>query len=250
MKQTKLLMGMPISVEIIDPGVSPGVFEEVFALFQHIDETFSTYKPGSEISRLNRGEIKPTEYSEEMKTVLALCEQTKRETAGFFDIQTPAETLDPSGLVKGWAIHRAAKLVADHGFRNFYIEAGGDIQASGRNASGQAWSVGIRNPTNRREIVKILGIQTEGVATSGTYIRNQHIYNPHERGRTIDDILSLTVVGPNIYEADRFATAAFAMGRQGIKFIQSRPGVEGYLIDKNGLAAATSGLAAYVRETV
>ena len=59
-------------------------------------------------------------------------------------------------------------------------------------------------------------------------------------------IMSLTVVGPDVYEADRFATAAFAMGRAGIEFIEARPGLEGYLVDRTGQATLTSGFSGYV----
>ena len=62
------------------------------------------------------------------------------------------------------------------------------------------------------------------------------------------EILSLTVVGPNIYEADRFATAAFAMQREGINFIENLNGFEGYSIDKNGTATMTSNFEKYTRE--
>ena len=58
--------------------------------------------------------------------------------------------------------------------------------------------------------------------------------------------VSVTVLGPNVYEADRFATAAFAMGSEGIHFIEGLSGFEGYLIDKSGIAALTSGFADYV----
>jgi len=78
-------------------------------------------------------------------------------------------------------------------------------------------------------------------ATSGTAARGQHIYNPHQPQQAIEDIASITVVGPDIYEADRFATAAFAMGRSGIMFIEQLPGFEGYLIDANAVATMTSG---------
>ena len=58
--------------------------------------------------------------------------------------------------------------------------------------------------------------------------------------------VSVTVLGPNVYEADRFATAAFAMGPEGIHFIEELSGFEGYLIDKSGLATMTSGFGDYV----
>ncbi|MER9313470.1 FAD:protein FMN transferase [Mesorhizobium australicum] len=83
-----------------------------------------------------------------------------------------------------------------------------------------------------------------GVATSGTYVRGQHIYNPHGIGGWIQDIVSLTVIGADVLEADRFATAAFAMGRDGILFIEQAPGLEGYLVDANGRATPTTGFGA------
>jgi thiamine biosynthesis lipoprotein len=53
--------------------------------------------------------------------------------------------------------------------------------------------------------------------------------------------MSLTVIGPNVCDADRFATGAFAMGEAGIRFIEGLPGFEGYMIDAHGVATYTSG---------
>ena len=113
-------------------------------------------------------------------------------------------------------------------------------------AKGQAWRIGIRNPFDRDEIVKVVQVSSEGVATSGTAVRGQHIYNPRSPGKPITDITSLSVIGPDIYEADRFATAAFAMGARGIKFIEARPGLEGYMIGTDKQATFTSGFERYV----
>ena len=84
------------------------------------------------------------------------------------------------------------------------------------------------------------------MATSGNYIRGDHIYNPHASAEIIKDIVSLTVIAANVYEADRFATAAFAMGADGINFIEKLLGLEGYLVDKNGIATYTSGFEKYI----
>ena len=62
----------------------------------------------------------------------------------------------------------------------------------------------------------------------------------------VTDVVSLSVIGPNIYEADRFATAAFAMGQEGIRFIERLEGFEGYMIDRHGQATFTSGFTRYV----
>jgi thiamine biosynthesis lipoprotein len=237
-------MGMPITVEILDENATQADIERVFAYFRSIDDTFSTYKEESEISKINRGELAKEDYSEAMKTILQLAEQTRQETQGYFNIQRIG-IIDPSGIVKGWAIFQAAHSLEEARFVNFYIDAGGDIQAAGMK-NGNPWRIGIRNPFNRTENVKILAITDKGVATSGTAIRGQHIYNPHEQAQPIEDIVSLTVIGPNIYEADRFATAAFAMGRRGIYFIEQLPGFEGYMIDSSARATYTSGFERYV----
>lgn len=238
-------MGMPITLEVVDPWVTETAFDDVFAYFEYVDEKFSTYKADSEISQINRREEKIEESSEDMKTIFGLAEQTRVETNGYFNIQHN-DTYDPSGIVKGWAIYNASQILRREGFDNFYVEAGGDIQISGLNDLRQNWRVGIRNPFNLDEIVKVLSITDCGVATSGTYVRGQHIYNPLDDDQIITDILSLTVIGPDIYEADRFATAAFAMGRTGIEFIESLEGFEGYMIDRNKLATFTTGFEKWI----
>jgi thiamine biosynthesis lipoprotein len=240
MKHAWLIMGMPVSVEIIDPSANEADFAAVFEYFTAIDERFSTYKETSEITKINKGLLDEAGYSADMKTVLTLSEETRQLTNGYFDIRARDGRLDPSGLVKGWAIQGAADLLKTRGRENFFVDVGGDIQACGLNARGEAWKVGIRNPFDEKQIVKVVNVSGQGVATSGTSMRGQHIYDPFAMDAQITDIVSLTVVGPNIYEADRFATAAFAMGKAGISFIENLPGFEGYMIDKNGIATMTS----------
>lgn len=240
MRSTRDIMGMPVAVEIVDADAN--ALEAVFDYFTAVDKRFSTYKTDSEISRINRGEVHEGEYSIEMKEVFALAEKTLQESHGFFSIQRPDGSIDPSGLVKGWAIQKAAELVDTMGYQNYFLDVGGDIQSHGIDENGTPWTVGIRSPFVSADIVKVLRPEGRGVATSGSYIRGQHIYNPHNPARTIEDVVSLTVVGPNVYEADRFATAAFAMGKDGILFIEQLPGFEGYLIDREGIATMTSGL--------
>lgn len=239
-------MGMPITVEVGDAGAAQHHLDEVFAYFAAVDDAFSTYKETSEISRLNRGELAEDQYSAELREILALSEQTKRETHGYFDIRRGDGSLDPSGIVKGWAIRNAARLLRDARFRDFYVEAGGDIEVAG-SKYGAPWRAGIRNPFNRHENVKILALTDCGVATSGTAVRGQHVYNPHRRDTPLLEVVSVTVVAANVYEADRFATAAFAMGTDGIYFIERMPGLEAYVIDAAARATYTSGFGRYVR---
>lgn len=244
MRDTRLLMGMPITVEVLDSGVTSTDLDRVYAYFDQVDRTFSTYKESSEMSRLNRGELSEDRCSAAMRTILALSEQTRQETNGYFDIRHNGMR-DPSGIVKGWAIRNAARRLTDAGWHNFYVDAGGDIQVSGTK-DGHPWRVGIRNPFNRNENVKVLALSDCGVATSGTAIRGQHIYDPHVPDAPQLEVASITIIGPDVYEADRFATAAFAMGTRGIQFIEGLAGFEGYMIDMSARATYTSGFERYV----
>ena len=69
MKQTRLIMGMPITIEIVDTSALQRDFNDVFTLFKKIDATFSPYKITSEVSRLNRKELMPSDISPEMKEI-------------------------------------------------------------------------------------------------------------------------------------------------------------------------------------
>jgi len=253
MKETRIIMGMPVTVDIIVPEsfsstLVQKTMERAFYYFTYVDTKFSTYKSDSEIMKINRGEISVEGSSAHMQEIFCLAEETKRETDGYFDIINRKGIFDPSGIVKGWAIDKVAKIIKEDGFENYYVEAGGDIQVSGTNNEKKKWKVGIENPFEQKKFVKTVYLTNQGIATSGTYIRGQHIYNPKDKEKEITEIVSLTVIGPDIYEADRFATAAFAMGKAGIYLISKQKGLEGYIIDSNGKATMTSGFEEYTKD--
>jgi thiamine biosynthesis lipoprotein len=241
MKRLASIMGMPITVEIsnIKYQIANRDIEKVFDYLREVDEKYSPFKKTSEVGKLNRGE----RISKEMEEILRLAQDLKKETKGYFDIKKPDGSIDPSGIVKGWAIKNAADILRQAGYKNFFVDAGGDAEIAG------TFKWGIRNPFNVKEIVKVLKLSNCGIATSGTYERGQHIYNPITKEKEIKDIVSLTVIGKDVYEADKSSTPAFAMGRVGIEFIESRSGLEGYMIDKNGIATYTSGFEKYVSLT-
>jgi thiamine biosynthesis lipoprotein len=249
-RQWRVVMGMPVTIEIAGSGVDPAHFERLYSYFEHMEEVFSPYRATSETSRINSGLLRAEDSSEEMKTVLRLAEKTRVATKGYFDVNRDG-VFNPVGMVKGWAVYQASEMLRQAGVWDFFIEAGGDIQLSGLNDSGEQWAVGIRNPFAPDEIVKSLRLSDMGVATSGTYARGQHIYVPQAAdGAPTEEIVSVTVLGPNVYEADRFATAAFAMGAQGIGYLEQEPGLEGYVIGKDSIATMTSGFAQYVIDPV
>ncbi len=241
MKQTRLIMGMPITIEVVGLR-DPKVLKKVFDYFREVDARFSPYKSDSELSAVNNG-LDPDGWSEDMKLVMRLCEETKQASGGYFDINRGGY-IDPSGLVKGWSIANAAELLKDSGYNNFYIEAGGDIQAEGLSETNEPWTIGIRSPFDINKIVKVIKTTGVGVATSGKYLRGDHIYNPLDNYSSPDEVSSLTVMAPNIFEADRFATAAYAMGKVGAVFLSALPGFDVYQIDNQGQALFTPGIEA------
>jgi FAD:protein FMN transferase len=257
MRRTELIMGMPITVvipdrEALDREHRRGAWfstldsaaEAVFESFRAVDRRFSPFIETSETSRIDRGDLAPEDASDEMKEVLRLAEETRRRTDGFFDVRFKGR-FDPSGLVKGWAIWKASRILDDDGFVSFCIEAGGDIEVRGANDDGRPWVVGIRSPFDPSLMIRKLNLHSCGIATSGTYIRGEHIWNPRT-GANANEVASLTVVGPNVYEADRFATAAFAMGEQGIRFLAGVPELDGYMVDSAGVATYTPGFTRYL----
>jgi FAD:protein FMN transferase len=217
-ERVEQVMGMPVRVDVRDAGVDRGAVDEVFAWLGFVDATFSTYSPGSEISRLGRGELAPADAHPLVREVLARCEVLRAETGGAFDARAlPGGPIDPSGLVKGWAVERATALLEAAGARNLCIDAGGDVSLrGGPNPSHptRPWRVGIRHPRRRDRLAAVLELRDGAVATSGAYERGHHIVDPRT-GRPARGALSVTVVGPDLGSADAYATAAFAMGRDG-----------------------------------
>lgn len=244
MKKQKTIMAMPVIVEIVDDNINEEIFEKVFDYLISVDEKFSPYKVTSEVSKLNRGEIFEKNFSAELSEVLKLAEETKTDTDGYFDIYHKG-ICDPSGLVKGYAIWKASQIIREAGYKNFYLEIAGDIEVGGLNNDGEKWKIGIKNPFKQDEIISVVHLTNCGIATSGTYMQGEHIYNPKENSSQ-KEIVSLTIIGPNVYEADRFATACFAMGEGGIYFVESKKDLAGMAIDKNGIATYTNNYKEYL----
>jgi FAD:protein FMN transferase len=222
------IMGTAIGLDVRDESVLPAALEQTFAYLRGVDERFSPYKPDSEVSRLIRGEIDEAGSSPDLQTVLSLCEEARRSSEGYFDIRThrPDGRPDPTGLVKGWALENAGRILEEAGARNYCINGGGDIVARGEAAPGHAWRIGIRHPLIADALATVLAVGDGAVATSGAYERGEHIRDPFT-GRSPFGLLSVTIVGPSLTFADAYATAAFAMGPTGLAWVAGVAGYEG-----------------------
>ena len=199
MHRVEHVMGMGIVVAARHGDVP----DDVFDWFRHVDETFSTYREGSEMSRIRRGELALGDASEDVQRVLGRCAELREETSGFFDID--AVDGDPSGYVKGWSVDEAAAILDGAGLQEYAINAGGDIRVRG------TWRIGIKHPLEPQSLARELEGTDVAVATSGAYERGEHVRDPHS-SHPPAGILSVTITGPELGTADAYATAAFAMG--------------------------------------
>jgi thiamine biosynthesis lipoprotein len=208
------IMGMPIVLDVRDD-VDEGTASRVFDWLRWVDATFSTFKPDSEISRLNRGELALDDAHEDVRDVLRRCEEARVATHGYFDVRVPVTgAIDPSGLVKGWAVDRAASLLDEAGARNYAISAGGDMRVRGWALPDTCWRVGIQHPRLRDRVAGVVEATELAIATSGAYARGEHVLDPHSAAPP-SGVLSVTVCGPELATTDAYATAAFAMGVAG-----------------------------------
>ncbi|ELP70975.1 FAD:protein FMN transferase [Streptomyces turgidiscabies] len=235
MRRVEHIMGFPISLRIDDENPPAQAADAVFAWLHEVDARFSPFKPDSEVSRLDRGELESGALSADLTEVLGLCEEYRVSTGGAFDVRLPGRGLDPCAMVKGWAVQRAAELLEGAGVRTYCLNAGGDVVAAGR-----PWRVGVRHPEHADQLCTVLEITEGGVATSARYERGDHILDGRT-GRPATGLLSLTVVAPTLTEADATATAAFAMGAEGIDWAAAREGCEVFAVDADRQVLRTPG---------
>jgi thiamine biosynthesis lipoprotein len=240
-RRVEHIMGMPVTVDVRDENVDENVLERMFDWLRFADATFSTYKDDSEISRLNRGELTVADAHPDVRDVLDRCEALRIETDGYFDVRAAAaDVIDPSGLVKGWAVDRAASILDEAGVRNYAVNVAGDMRLRGRAVPEPCWSVGIQHPLEPNSIAAVVEANDLAVATSGAYARGDHVIDPHTRRPPVG-VLSVTIVGPELATADAYATAAYAMGEAGIRWTARLPGYEAMTILADERVLSTPG---------
>ncbi len=238
------VMGTVVSF-VVHPGVlSDAVTHAALAracrTLHEADETFSTWKPQSPVSRLRRGEASIAELPAEVATVLGLCKRATAASQGWFDPWAMPGGVDPTGLVKGWAAGRALDELVQAGMPAAMVNAGGDLAVHGRPSAAERWRVGIRHPWRVDALACIIEADA-AVATSGAYERGEHLIDPHT-GKPITMAASATVTGPSLAMADALATALVIAGADEIGFVTALAGYDAYVISPDGTELASDGI--------
>jgi thiamine biosynthesis lipoprotein len=242
----EMVMGLPVSVVVRGSGAGGDRADELvqamYADLRRADRVFSTYRADSEISLIRSRVLDRELASFEVREVLALCEQARELTDGLFDADLMqadgSRLLDPSGLVKGWAVERAARVLDQLDELDWLVNAGGDVV--GQAAHGPAWQVGIEDPAARGSVLAVVPLTHGAVATSGTAARGRHITDPRTGQPAADDLRSATVIGPSLLWADVLATAAFVEGTASLARIEGIESYDAVLVDHDGRVLATS----------
>lgn len=232
-------MGTAFTIDIRDSGDWDLAVREVVSWLHHVDATFSTYLADSDVSRLGRDELRLADADPDVALVLSLCADAQAATGGYFTALWQGRA-DPTGLVKGWAVERASRLLRERGAGNHAVNGGGDVQLAGEAAPGRPWRVGIADPHDKSRVLALVVGRDLAVATSGTAERGAHVTDPFS-GRPATALASATVVGPSLACADAYATAAFVMGEPAVQWCDSVPGYETLLVRHDGSVATSRG---------
>ncbi len=239
----------PVMGTVVSFHVYPGVCSERDAAaavasacrrLHELDRIFSTYDPVSPMSLFRSGVLAKGDVPPELPLVIELCRHAKALSNGWFDPWALPGGLDPTGLVKGWAVEQALGILEVAGVGSAMVNGGGDIALLGPPPTGDAWRIAIRHPWRDDAFACVLEVNG-AVATSGCYERGLHLVDPRS-GTPAASAASATVTGTRLALADALATALAVGGDEVLEPIASLEGYEAYLIRADGTEATTDGI--------
>jgi len=152
----------------------------------------------------------------------------------------PGAMIDLGGIAKGFAVNQAVASLQKDGISGGIVNAGGDIRLFGYKPGHKLWNIGIQHPRQTDKIIASLEITDKSVVTSGDYerffirnnIRYHHILDP-KTGQPARGCQSVTIVSETA--TDAMSTGIFVLGpEKGLALIESLPGIEGLIIDREG----------------
>jgi thiamine biosynthesis lipoprotein len=161
----------------------------------------------------------------------------------------PGMRIDLGGFAKGYAVDNAAALLADRGIRHAIVAAGGDSRLLG-DRCGRPWTIGIRDPRRKGEVVALLPLEDASVSTSGDYeryfddgaTRCHHLLDPRT-GKSPAGVRSVTIVAPDGLTSEALSKTVFVLGAtHGLQLVESLPGVDAVVVDADGHLHCSSGL--------
>lgn len=198
-----------------------------------LDETFSTWRLDSPVSRFRQGALPVDELPGDVVEVLRACEGARTASGGWFDPWAAQGGVDPTGYVKGWAGQRLLDALRSLGAVSALVNAAGDVTGFGGPEPGRPWRLGLTDPFAKDHILGVVPVADSALAVSGTYERGEHVYDPRG-GPAGAGVVSSAVVGPALGLADAFATALVAGGDEAFRQLDGLVDHEFLLIFSDG----------------
>lgn len=175
---------------------------------------------------------------------------------GIFYKDHDQTSLDLGGIAKGLCVDMLVERLNAAGFKNVYVEWGGEIRASGKHPDDRFWNIYISrlNDTDPEHAIAHIGLEDQAIATSGDYLQNWtiqengnavtyfHILNPKTGTPLIATpytIASASVLAPSCTLADGLATVAmmFPTTTEASEWLESvkqkYPSIEFWLVVRN-----------------
>jgi thiamine biosynthesis lipoprotein len=148
-----------------------------------------------------------------------------RKDSFYLASTTPGVYLEFNAIGKGTLVDHIARLLDKKGVKNYLVEVGGEVVASGKNLRrNNSWAVGIDDPNqkpNDRTYVTVVNLDDKAMAGSGNYRKNKvdpesgltyvHTVNPITGRAQPSQVLGVNVIAKNCTLADGYATAFMAM---------------------------------------
>lgn len=148
--------------------------------------------------------------------------------------------IDLGGIVKEYAADHVARLLHGNGIRHGYVNMSGDIRVIGPKPEDEPWTMVIKHPRHKDEVISTIPVYCGALATSGDYERYFdldgrrycHIINP-KTGYPVRTWQSVTIVAPSALTAGSCATIAMLKEDAGLDFLD-KSGMNYLAIDLTG----------------
>jgi len=146
---------------------------------------------------------------------------------------------DLSAIAKGYAVDRVADALSLLGLADFMVEIGGEVRATGRNAAGEVWRIGIERPeAGRGGLWSTVVLVDTSMATSGDYrnyyerdgVRVSHTIDPRTGHPIAHRLASVSVIHPSCMTADALATALSVLGPEDGRELVEREGLAAFFL--------------------
>ncbi|MCL9759965.1 SNF2-related protein [Frankia sp. AiPa1] len=175
-------MGTVVSIDVrtlLPPDRLDAAIDAAVAVLHQADADLSTFRPDSWVSRMRSGACTLSDCPEHIQAIYRAAEACRARTGGLFDPGWRRDgTLDPTGLVKGWAADAASWALTRASATAHCVNAAGDLRVRGLAAPGVPWRLGIADPARPGHLVAVVEGSDLAVATSGTRERGAHVIDP------------------------------------------------------------------------